>query len=408
MMRLVQRAPQAKGLVIGWLIGRQVDPALCKALPGFAIVVTDQAPLSVTSADIQGARKLAGAAVDLPITLVGFSAGCQSVRCVVHANLIKGPIACVAVFDGTHSEVEATETSWKIQVWAQLADRARAGELTFIATCSNMSYTKHIAVGQPGRAKPTREVLELALGVTLEPGAKRFEGGPPVVDGLLYAQCFQSESIDKDAHMHQENDVLPDLLDHLINGFPHLEFEDAPATPRNDLPEVPMWRDPKLTFRERCLAWSLNEMHLGICEVPDGSNSGPRIRDYFEVPAFQRDGKPIHLTSGKWCAASACMAEHEAFIEGVDDFQLPVARVAGIELETDAKNQGKFYTGEPEIGDLAIFKQLGAGGWERHVTRVLEKGLETFTTIAGNEHNKWGEVQRAYSDANLVGFITRP
>jgi len=59
-----------------------------------------------------------------------------------------------------------------------------------IATCSNnVIYQDHLP-GQPGRATPTREILEQVLDVTLEPGQDRFLWWPPFQDGGLFAQCF--------------------------------------------------------------------------------------------------------------------------------------------------------------------------------------------------------------------------
>lgn len=382
--RLVQRPANPKGLAIGFLIGSMIDKQLRDALPDWAIVATDQAPLTPTSSDLIAARALAKVDADAPIGLFGFSAGCQPVRTLLLANLVKGPLAFVAVFDGTHGSVPPQ--AWQIDTWKKA--RERAGK--FLATCTSMTYTKRIPEGQPGRATPTREILEAVIGTTLEVGT-------PFVEGNTYVERFASGDIDAAAHGHQETVVLPALLKKWIGGV----VESSPASPATEDEEGPVTARP-VTFRDRVLAWCKAELAAGVKEIPDGSNDSPRIREYFDTSDFERDGKQIKIHSVPWCAAAACMAHHESFQDG--DNQPPQARVSGIELERDARANGKFYTGEGAPGDMAIFTRPGAS-WERHVTHVLSWDGATFTTIAGNEANTWKITEHASDAADLIGFV---
>lgn len=396
MMRLVQKLPSPKNLAIGWLIGSQCDSDLRKSLHESNIVMSEQSPLTVTIVDIQVARKLSGVSEDIPIILIGFSAGCQSVRACLLGNVVE-KLAGVAVFDGTHGAVPPLD--WQINVWKNIAVKARNKELIFIATCSNMNYTKKIPIGQPGRATPTREILESVLNVTLNPDSEVFQ------DGLIFAKCYPSKSLDKEAHIYQQRVVMPDMLSRFMN-FPENETSTIQTLRPNTetpIPDLKPWKDPYCSFRHRCLMWCENELASNVQEIPPGSNDGPRIREYFSVPSFRRNGNPLHISKSPWCASAQCCAHVECFLEG--DNPPPEARVSGIELENDAKRLGKLYTGEPQPGDLAIFKR--GTGWERHVTRVKSVNSEdrTFTTLGGNEDNTWKETVHEAFDPLLTGFI---
>lgn len=205
-MRLVQRYPslRPRGLALCWLVGSHMDRALQEALPGWGIVASDQAPLGVSQGDVQAARVLAGAPPDAGLLLIGYSAGCQSVRAAligraVPEDLIRG----VAVFDGTHSSIPPNPVH--IDVWRRLLGRAREGSVRLVMTATSMGYTERIPVGQPGRATSTRHVLEAALGHVLEVGQ-------PVQAPGLHVELFPSQDIDREAHIQQQREVMPRLL----------------------------------------------------------------------------------------------------------------------------------------------------------------------------------------------------
>src|SRR5690606_10838452 len=123
----------------------------------------------------------------------------------------------------------------------------------------------------------------------------------------------------------------------------------------------------------RALAFALREWCAGVKEEPPGSNTGPRIREY--LAHCVRDGKPLRLASGEWCAASASWCASQARREGE---RLPHEyRAAGIELQRDLERAGAWRPVEavragqysPRPGDLVILSR--AGTWTRHVCRVV-------------------------------------
>jgi len=172
------------------------------------------------------------------------------------------------------------------------------------------------------------------------------------------------------------------------------------------------WLDPKLTLGERAVAFSRHEMHSNVQEEPPGSNAGARIREYFR-PAL-RDGKPLGITSGNWCAVAACYAMQQSLVHG--DVTPHGYRVSGLELERDAKVSSRWRSIElartgsrlPEQGDLLILQRGAAGSWTRHVCRVVERDGTGCSTIGGNEDNRWRITQRLWNDLAILGWIVYP
>lgn len=365
-MRLVQKG--SKGLAIGWLIGAQCDPDLRKVLPDWSIVMSEQAPVTVTSSDLESARKLAGVDADTPVILVGFSAGCQTVRAAIVSGIVKTLVGC-AVFDGTSGQTPAP-LPWQILVWAQLSELARQGKFIFVGTCTEMTYTKAIPPGQPGSGWPTRYILETATDFVLEPGSA-------IQDGTLYLEAFQSSDCDKEAHIRQQREVMPTYLAKAFSGDLPEPFQATVFDPSQDS-----------TIRQgrRAALWTLIETSHNVHEVPDGSNDGSRIKYYFDLD-YRRRGpapeKPIGLDHGEWCAALVCRANADTALPGE---AYPAPRVSGIELEEDAKETGST-TDKPMQGDLAIFNRPNGTGWAKHVTRVLHIRGNDLLTIGGNEGN---------------------
>lgn len=414
MMRLVQKG--TRGLAIGWLIPKIDDGAFCKAMPEWSIVFDEKDDLNPTSAILAQARKLAGVDTDAPIGLMGWSAGCQTVRGILLANLVKGPLAFVAVFDGTHGAMPPYD--WQIDVWRDQYQAAKKGERLFIATCSQMTYTETIPVGQKGRAMATSHILERATGERLNVGA-------PVSGPTWHVEMFPSPSgvatkADADAagqaHRDQINVHAPVLLARYVGAASSLP-EPAPATqPSARLPSPtdappPRWRDPELPLRERATLFSEAELAAGVREDPEGSNDGPRIRMYFSLDFHKRStGEHQYDSKLPWCAAAACYA-HDASRIGQEP--IPVHRESGIELEQDAQANGTWVpvslirSGKVNIerGWLCILKR-GTAEWMRHVCRVQKPAAgKTFLTIGGNENNGWASTQRSITDTDILGFI---
>ena len=167
--------------------------------------------------------------------------------------------------------------------------------------------------------------------------------------------------------------------------------------------------DPSLPLAERAVRRSLAELARGAGESPRGTNAGPDVRMYFV--GVVRDGKPLKLETGDWCATAACWS---AFVERRPGERIPHEwRANGIELEQDAAKAGAWRSVEevragrwkPTRGDLAIWQRGQAGGWQRHVARVVEVEGAKFKTIGANEEHAWRLTPRDLAEPTLLGFI---
>lgn len=383
-LRLVQRGRPP--LVLAYLVGPALDGALRAVLPDHAIVATTDAAASPT--DLAVAFATAGLPKSERVYLVGYSRGCQAVR----SHLMRGvEVVGATTIDGTHASLPPQQ--WQLDVWTNLAAEARSGRRQWVATCTQMSYVEQIPIGEPGRALSTRHLLERATGVELPAGHQ-------VHDGALHVLSFPSRTVDHDAHVRQLCDVLPLVLHRHV----------APWLTTSG--QCERWRDPELSLGARCLAWSL--AHLGVTEDPIASNTGPRIREW--LAPCERDGKPLNLTCGEWCAAFVCAAQAAALLDH-EAVQHPYV-ASGIELERHFQSTGQWLSaadaragrGTPSPGDIMVLRRGPPGTWKRHVCRVatpVDHGR--FTTIGGNEDHSVRLVARRMNDDALLGFgIVRP
>ncbi|MBX3128398.1 MAG: hypothetical protein KF718_16870 [Polyangiaceae bacterium] len=163
----------------------------------------------------------------------------------------------------------------------------------------------------------------------------------------------------------------------------------------------------------RVVEWSLAER----ARWPGGKPSAARIAEYF-APCV-RNGKPLGLTAGNWCAAGACFAA--ASMVGTTKLEsagVPHAyRGAGLELQTDAQKLGAWDAAPKPIvslgdtvgpGDLAIFER-GAEDWMRHVGRVIRTTPTGFESIDANGSGAaWAVTTYPWNHPRLLGFIRWP
>jgi hypothetical protein len=177
--------------------------------------------------------------------------------------------------------------------------------------------------------------------------------------------------------------------------------------------DVP-WLDPARTLGDRCVLWSEAEMAAGVREVPPGSNTSPRIKQYF-APAYRREsGKLLGITAGPWCAVAACAAQRTCLLPGEKGAHGYYA--SGVELTAGCKLAGTWRDVgyEPKRGDLVILMRAGSGSdkasqsWERHVARVCNYLGDTVETIGGNEANAWGRQFITMGDPRICGWVEYP
>jgi hypothetical protein len=409
--RVVQRG--SAPVVIGYLINPKRDAELREALPGLAIVMSTDAPPVPKMSELDAIRRM----VDLPaaeVALIGYSAGCQSVRTFLRNGV--RPRAVLTI-DGTAANWPKP-LDWQIDVWRQLAEEARRGDRMWVATCTQQTYTEHLQKERDGHDPfmATVHVLERVLDLPLPPGLEVHEGD-------LHVISYDSARMDGEAHIRQQSVVMMELVREYLAPY-LLDDGEGPVTEPTQ-PSPPSWRDPRLTLGERAAILAIREMHAGVKEEPPGSNTSPRIREYL-APAH-RNGKLLNLEAAEWCAAFACWCIFTALgpysDRGTDnrrdDEVMPFPySVSGVEIEEAAKRNGAFWPARsgyiPRRGDLAIYRR-GSGRpedeWKRHVTMVLDAPTDDgpdFTAIAGNESNTVAITKRKLTDTTLVGFVEMP
>lgn len=173
---------------------------------------------------------------------------------------------------------------------------------------------------------------------------------------------------------------------------------------------------PGMGLARRALAYALREWCDGVREEPDGSNTGPRIREYLNPCQRRADGRYLGLTSGAWCAAAASWCAFRA-IRSPADVAPHGYRASGIELQRDLESgdyPGRWLPIEavraglehPRPGDLVILSR--AGTWTRHVCRLVAWQGDVIWTIGGNEGNQWRLTPRRIGDPKLLGFGAYP
>lgn len=182
----------------------------------------------------------------------------------------------------------------------------------------------------------------------------------------------------------------------------------------SDEGQLPFYRHPDLINENekslgiRAVELSIKEMERGAGENPIGSNSGKDVEMYFS--GAMRNGKNFPLKKGDWCAAGASWSAFNAKKKGE---KIPHDwRLSGIEIEEDAKSNGRWHSieevnakkYEPKKGDLAILKRDGAA-WQRHVVRIIFVSDDYFNAIGANEDGQWKIKNREFNNPKLLGFV---
>lgn len=166
-----------------------------------------------------------------------------------------------------------------------------------------------------------------------------------------------------------------------------------------------------MTLGSAIVDWSLAERE----RWPGGKPNAARIAEYF-APAL-RNGKPLGLTAGNWCAAGACFAA--AQVLGRSDLDTVLGhgyRVSGLELEQDATKAGVWLPvaqaragARPARGDLVILNRGAPEEWTKHVGRVIGVDSEGFDCIDANGTGAaWALTRRPWTHAALRGFVRYP
>jgi hypothetical protein len=367
-MRILQK--KSLDVVILYLVGSHLDHVLRELLPDSTIVAFQDAKgLSPKEVCVQlGFDRVRS------LVLVGFSAGVSAVRSALVYDLLP-PYERIgfALIDGTHASLPAQP--WQLECWRKLGEDARRREKLCVATCSNNVYVANL----PAPYMPTLHVMRAAFEPALFPASPPHE----VHTGDLHLYAYASDECDAQAHAEQQTKVLPEMIRRHVQ--PWLSLSKETKSPLDVARGYIGWKD-------------------------DGQNRGAIVRASFA--GCVRDGRPLGITSGPWCAAFVGLCDFESHAEHT-------WRAAVHELVSDAviartwREVGD-YVAQP--CDLAIFKRnrsdpraYGEGHVER--VEVSPDASGSLTTIGGNVGNAvvrrtWriGEEERGNE---LVGWICR-
>jgi hypothetical protein len=391
-MRTIQTG-SSNDLVLLYLVGQHLDADIRRALgPGPHIVAFDDAQGQTPAAV---ASKLGLDRVRSLVT-IGYSAGTQAVRAALRTGSL--PLTerlGIVVIDGTHASIPPEP--WQIRIWQLAAEQARRSEKLFVATCTAQVYTENLPAGQ--RFLSTLSVLRQAIDPTLAPSAPPDERH----EGDLHVYAYASKTIDKDAHIAQQREVLPDMLARHVR----------PWLGRGQGLDELMREAPPRSLGERALA--VMRQKLGQREH-GGENWGEVVRWALRGAVRRVDGRevPLGVLEGDWCAGSVGASEAAAAFPGE---ALPPWRGAVWELVRDAREAGTWRevdAYDPQPGDLAIFARAGEDpkqGGRGHVGRVARApdSVGCFATIDGNVNDAITQVARQIDlDADpVLGWIVR-
>ena len=109
--------------------------------------------------------------------------------------------------------------------------------------------------------------------------------------------------------------------------------------------------------------------YVGVTEYPPNSNNVVFNTKFY--------GREVSGVNYPWCCAFIWYIHNEA---GVD-----IKKTASCaELGAWFKNNGKFKTSAPKVGDIVFFKFSGSSRWTNHVGIAVEVGNGYIKTIEGN------------------------
>lgn len=214
-LRLVQKPASTEAPFVLVYHSGASDDSLRSAAPGALICVDTGKPFSgyygatgpgkidPLPEAIEKAAELADVVGFTPsqIVLAGWSEGCQGIRTQLKAGHV--PDAVVAI-DGTHSSKPPAPDH--IDPWRAFANKAKAGSVGFLASCSSID---------PGSYNSTRETLRLITGFDLERSG-------PVDDPAVYEEgncvVWSCDGTAAEDHIAQGRIVLPKMLGLAVTG----------------------------------------------------------------------------------------------------------------------------------------------------------------------------------------------
>ena len=338
------------------------------------------------------------------VILAGFSGGGQGITAQLNAVPESAWPEAAVVVDGWHCS--ALKTEKELASRRAFVAAARRGERVLAASHTQI---------KPPTYTSTRETLEALTGLTLD------KAGPvndPVrtEDHALLIESFTGAT--GNDHSLQTRVVAARIVLEAMDALDGLGIAGS-----RDVGPAPLTAS---TFALRSLEQAEREIAAGVHEVPDGSNSGPRVSQYLarcvrggiwqdgELVGEHFIGTPAHPFDGApWCSGAVGLCDEAAARPGD---RIPPWRASVYERIVDAKAMGTWHPiGDgyvPQVGDHGVFARDGQEperGGHGHINWVTLVTLEAgvFATLDPNHNNGWGRVTRNLNDKDLRGFVAK-
>lgn len=386
-MRIVQRG-SSRDLAILYLVGPQCDADIRAALGPTPWVVAFDDKNGHRPADAAKFLEQEGLHEIHSLCLVGYSAGAQAVRAALlkPGDLPGARFAAVAI-DGAHASMPAER--WQIDVWKDIAERARAGEALLVITATAQTYVESL----PAPYLSTLTVLRKVFAPHIEPGDEIHERD-------LHVHAYRSKAADKKAHADQQRVVMPEMLRLYVRPWLERSAEAPPVVCKHAVKSL----------GERALAVIM----LKVGQRETVPNKGP-IVEWAMRGCVRRSPKGVEVrlgVLGPWCAGTVGASERDAALPGE---QIPTWRGAVWEAVRDALEDGTWRdvgAYMPKPGDLGVYKRSGGDprvpGQEGHIGRVLRAPIDgAYATVDGNINDAVSIVERRLDDPLLVGWVVR-
>lgn len=337
-------------------------------------------------------------------SVICYSAGYALVREMLRGG-DRDYLNAVVAIDSVHGSLDPNGPGGvrqlDLQPWADLAERATTSDTLFWLGHSDVPTPQT----GPSAFASTTQIAQALRSMVPEAGNWRI-------------RSYNVRSNPSEEHSAALVEWGPGFVQEALVSF--LSKKGA-VVPPTDVPPAP-WRDHTIPIGQRCVLWAENEKSMGVREIPPGSNTSPRIRDYL-APCKRLDTEqPLNLTASNWCSALVSAAQEECILIGEPRSHGYRAAVVEVKIELDRNGlwvpvksvMGGVYT--PQIGDLVIYDRSIVGrpetSWWRHICMVKSWGTNgVFTTIGGNEGDMISITVRRLDDPKLLGFgkrATRP
>ncbi|MCZ2224412.1 MAG: hypothetical protein LC122_12385 [Chitinophagales bacterium] len=181
------------------------------------------------------------------------------------------------------------------------------------------------------------------------------------------------------------------------------------------------WKNINLSLGERAVKFMESEMAMNVREIPIGSNTSPRIKEYFSICTRLMNNKevPIGITIGNWCSAAVSYSLYSSILDyetmphgyrvGCVEIQADMQK-NGLWRQTKLVKEGKFI---PMVGDIVITDRSNPNdpstSWNRHILRVYSYHNDgSFECISGNSGDRYSITKHLLNDKNLIGFGEYP